>query len=151
MLTRCSLVLLIDASNLQRFTSSRSNLHNSVTHILVHLNQLVNIMVKNAMDVVFGALAYWFVGYGISYGQPSNGFMGMGDFVPDGEAEQTSEDSGLLYSQYIFQFAFAATATTIVSGAVAMRLKFYVYCCYSVFAIVTYSFVAHWVWADDGW
>ena len=38
----------------------------------------VNIMTKNAMDVVFGALTYWFVGYGLSYGEPSNPFMGMG-------------------------------------------------------------------------
>ena len=38
----------------------------------------VNIMTKNVMDVVFGALTYWFVGYGLSYGEPSNPFMGMG-------------------------------------------------------------------------
>ncbi|KAL9183290.1 hypothetical protein ACHAXT_005077 [Thalassiosira profunda] len=82
----------------------------------------VNIMTKNVMDVVFGALTYWFVGYGLSYGEPSNPFMGMG-----------------------------ATATTIVSGAVSMRMRFLIYCAYATYAIVFYSFVAHWIWADNGW
>jgi len=109
----------------------------------------VNIMVKNVMDVVFGALAYWIVGYGLSYGQPSNPFCGMGDFCPNDPYSST--EAGLMYSQYIFQFSFAATATTIVSGAIAMRMKFGVYVVYSAYAVIIYSFVAHWVWAEDGW
>ena len=56
-----------------------------------------------------------------------------------------------MYSQYIFQFSFAATATTIVSGAIAMRMKFGVYVIYSAYAVIIYAFVAHWVWAEDGW
>ena len=46
---------------------------------------------------------------------------------------------------------FAATSTTIVSGCVAMRCRFEVYCCYSFFAVLVYAFVAHWVWAGNGW
>ena len=94
----------------------------------------VNIMVKNVMDVVFGALMYWLVGYGLSYGQPSNPFCGQGDFCPNDPYSTT--ESGLMYSQYIFQFSFAATATTIVSGAIAMRMKFGVYVVYSAYAVV---------------
>ena len=56
-----------------------------------------------------------------------------------------------MYSQYIFQFSFAATATTIVSGAIAMRMKFGVYVVYSSYAVIIYAFVAHWIWAEDGW
>jgi ammonia channel protein AmtB len=41
----------------------------------------VNIMLKNVYDVVCGAFAYYALGFGISYGSPSNGFMGMGDFL----------------------------------------------------------------------
>ena len=109
----------------------------------------VNIMVKNVMDVVFGALAYWLVGYGLSYGRPSNPFCGMGDFCPNDP--YTATEAGLMYSQYIFQFSFAATATTIVSGAIAMRMKFGVYVIYSSYAVIIYAFVAHWIWAEDGW
>ena len=109
----------------------------------------VNIMVKNVMDVVFGALMYWLVGYGLSYGQPSNPFCGQGDFCPNDPYSTT--EAGLMYSQYIFQFSFAATATTIVSGAIAMRMKFGVYVVYSAYAVVVYAFVAHWIFAEDGW
>jgi ammonium transporter len=51
----------------------------------------------------------------------------------------------------VFQLSFAATSTTIVSGCVAMRLKFSIYCIFSFFAVIVYSFTAHWFWADDGW
>ena len=109
----------------------------------------VNVMLKNVVDVVFGALAYYFLGYGISYGQPSIPFMGLGDFMPDGSGSDI--DTGLVFSRYLFQFSFAATSTTIVSGCVAMRMRFFVYCIYSFYAVIIYSFVAHWVWADGGW
>lgn len=38
-----------------------------------------------------------------------------------------------------------------MSGCIAMRMKFEVYCAFAFYAVVVYSFVAHWVWADDGW
>jgi len=59
--------------------------------------------------------------------------------------------SGLFYGRYIFNLSFAATSTTIVSGATAMRMRFGVYCIYSFYAVLVYSFVAHWVWAENGW
>jgi len=110
----------------------------------------VNVMLKNVVDVLYGALAFYFVGYGIAYGYPSNGFMGLGDFLPDGVSNDITE-SGLQYSKYVFQLSFAATSTTIVSGCIAMRLKFSVYCVFSFFAVIVYAFVAHWFWATDGW
>lgn len=110
----------------------------------------INILLKNAVDVVFGSVGYYVLGYGISFGTPSNAFMGMGKFTPTGGGSEATV-SGLLFSQYLFQLSFAATATTIVSGCVAMRLKFFVYCVYSFYAVVCYGFVAHWAWAEDGW
>lgn len=110
----------------------------------------VNIMLKNVYDVVCGAFAYYALGFGISYGSPSNGFMGMGDFFADTGGRSPTE-AGLLFTTYIFQFSFAATATTIVSGCLAMRCRFGVYCIYSFFSVVVYAFVAHWIWAKDGW
>lgn len=109
----------------------------------------VNIMMKNIVDVVFTALSYYLVGYGISFGEPSTPFMGMGSMPADGGYEEVT--SGLIYSQYIFQLSFAATSTTIVSGCVAMRLRFFVYILYSLLAVIFYAFVAHWVFADNGW
>lgn len=110
----------------------------------------VNTMLKNVADVIYGGLAFYLVGYGIAYGNPSNPFIGLGDFLPDGDSNQSIE-SGILYSRYLFQLSFAATATTIVSGCISMRMKFSVYCAFSLYAVIAYAFVAHWVWADDGW
>ena len=110
----------------------------------------INILLKNVVDVVFGAISYFVFGYGISFGEPSTPLMGLGMFAPTGGSVDGTE-SGLLFSQYLFQLSFAATATTIVSGCVAMRLKFFVYCLYSFFGVIFYSFVAHWAWAEDGW
>lgn len=110
----------------------------------------INILLKNVVDVVFGSVAYYLLGYGISFGVPSSPWSGLGTFVPTGGAIEATA-SGLLFSQYLFQLSFAATATTIVSGCVAMRLKFFIYCLYSFYGVITYSFVAHWAWSEDGW
>jgi len=110
----------------------------------------VNTMLKNVADILFGALSFYLVGYGIAYGSPSIPFMGLGDFLPDGSPDD-GLDSGILYSKYLFQLSFAATSATIVSGCIAMRLKFEVYCAFAFYAVAVYAFVAHWVWADDGW
>ena len=82
------------------------------------------------VDVVFGALAYYSVGYAISFGTPSTPFSGVGDFFLSSEDRNTS----FLYPRYLFQFSFAATSTTIVSGCIAMRMKFKVYCLYAFYA-----------------
>ena len=87
----------------------------------------VNVVLKNIFDVVCGAMAYYVAGYGISYGHPSNEFMGLGDFFVDAN-DGDHADTGLIHSRYVFQFSFAATSTTIVSGCLAMRCRFLVYC-----------------------
>eukprot|EP00913_Durusdinium_trenchii_P022369 g21014.t1 len=110
----------------------------------------VNIVLKNIFDVVCGALAYYCVGYGISYGSPSNPFMGTGDYFID-TSDEDRIGSGLVHSKYIFQFSFAATSTTIVSGCLAMRCRLIVYCIFSFYAVIVYSFVAHWIWEENGW
>lgn len=60
----------------------------------------VNTMLKNVADILFGALAFSCVGYGIAYGHQSNWFMGQGDFFPDGDGNAV--ESGILYSRYLF-------------------------------------------------
>jgi len=80
--------------------------------------------IKNLITVISGS-CYWLVGYSLAFGTGSP-FLGLGDFVVGrGLAE------GALFSHWFFQFTFAATAATIVSGAVAERCSFISYLTYS--------------------
>lgn len=82
-----------------------------------------NIIMKNLMDFSGGAIIYWVVGWAIMYGTSYGGF-----------AENTflfTEDSTVM-RDWFFQVVFAATAATIVSGAMAERTKFSAYLIYSV-------------------
>ncbi|KAK5983025.1 Ammonium transporter [Trichostrongylus colubriformis] len=80
----------------------------------------VNIMVKNVVDVVFGGLAYWSLGYGLSYGDYEplrNSFIGFGRFFYDPTRDVTSvNEEGWSYAAFLFQLSLATTASTIVSG-----------------------------------
>mmetsp|Transcript_56305 Transcript_56305/g.174697 ORF Transcript_56305/g.174697 Transcript_56305/m.174697 type:complete len:544 (+) Transcript_56305:17-1648(+) len=114
----------------------------------------VNVMMKNVVDVVFCGMAYWMVGYGISYGASYNGFIGTTNFFVNMSPsidELASSDSVEVYSHYIFQLTFAATSTTIVSGCVAGRMKFITYMLFSFVNTIVYGFVCHWAWNGEGW
>ncbi|XP_064472426.1 putative ammonium transporter 3 [Ornithodoros turicata] len=108
----------------------------------------VNIMVKNAVDVVFGGLGYWMFGYGFSFGTDAgtNGFIAFGKFFLDSD----EEDMGVVFATYIFQLSFATTATTIVSGAMAERCNFVAYCVFSFLNTVVFCLPAGWVWGEHG-
>ncbi|XP_030832221.1 putative ammonium transporter 3 [Strongylocentrotus purpuratus] len=109
----------------------------------------VNIMVKNAVDVIFGGLTYWMFGYGLSFGddEGTNAFCGVGHFFTDsGDADEL----GWIFAQFVFQASFATTATTIVSGAMAERTKLEAYCVFSLVNTLIYCFPAHWIWAKTG-
>jgi Amt family ammonium transporter len=88
---------------------------------IVSLKNEVNIMMKNVVDVVLGGLTYWAFGYGLSYGESeyTNGFIAFGNWFVDA----SGEDMGSTFVTFLFQLSFATTATTIVSGAMAERLK----------------------------
>ena len=76
-----------------------------------------NVIIKNMVDVALGGIAYWFIGYGFSFGNEndsSSGFIGLGDFITDVELDTKSE--AIIYTKFVFQLSFATTATTIVSG-----------------------------------
>ncbi len=112
----------------------------------VRSKNVANILMKNIMDVSVGAIAFWAIGWAVAYGvsgEASNGFVG------DGNLFLTSFDD---WSGWIFQFAFAATAATIVSGAMAERTAFRAYLFYTVFITgIIYPVVVHWVWDGNGW
>ncbi|XP_076314978.1 putative ammonium transporter 3 [Tachypleus tridentatus] len=108
----------------------------------------VNIMMKNAVDVIFGGLTYWMYGYGLQYGTGpwTNPFCGVGSFFLDAEPE----DMGIVFATFIFHLSFATTATTIVSGAMAERTSFNAYCVFSLLNTVTYCIPAGWLWGSHG-
>lgn len=111
----------------------------------------INILFKNLMDVCAGVLIYYAVGYGLMYpGDAGNGYFGFAQF---GIGEAGDPGPGVLHPQvdFLFQVAFAATAATIVSGAVAGRLKFSSYLIYSVILTgIIYPISGYWKWGG-GW
>lgn len=111
----------------------------------------INILFKNLMDVCAGVLVYYAVGYGLMYpGDAGNGYFGFAQF---GIGEAGDPGPGVLHPQvdFLFQVAFAATAATIVSGAVAGRLKFSSYLIYSIILTgIIYPISGYWKWGG-GW
>ncbi|MFH1061888.1 MAG: ammonium transporter [Candidatus Omnitrophota bacterium] len=109
-----------------------------------------NIMMKNLMDFSVGSIAYWLVGFGIMFGTSAMGLFGTDGFFLS--AADPSTGAGLWkFAYWMFQAVFAATAATIVSGAMAERTKFSAYLFYSVFiTALIYPVVGHWIWGG-GW
>ncbi|GAW91962.1 ammonium transporter [Calderihabitans maritimus] len=106
-----------------------------------------NIIMKNLMDFSAGSLVYWLIGYGIMFGADKFGLIGT-----DGFALVVDQGDGMpVWAFIIFQTVFAATAATIVSGAMAERTKFTAYLIYSVvISAIIYPVVGHWIWGG-GW
>jgi Amt family ammonium transporter len=117
----------------------------------VRQKNVKNIMLKNLLDACGGAIGFYCIGYGFSYGGDASStdktFIGSGNFA------LTDEDgSGGGWIGFFFQFAFAATAATIVAGTVAERCKMQAYLMYSVFLTgFVYPVVVHSIWASSGW
>ena len=104
-----------------------------------------NIIMKNLMDFSVGAVAFWAVGWALMYGATKGGFIGSDQFFIIGANASTLRD-------WIFQVVFAATAATIVSGAMAERTKYTSYLIYSVvISAVIYPISGHWIWSGVGW
>ncbi|HOO56762.1 MAG TPA: ammonium transporter [bacterium] len=109
-----------------------------------------NIMMKNLMDFSIGSLGYWAIGFGIMFGASKAGLFGTsGFFLSTGDP--TMGDGLWQIGFWMFQAVFAATAATIVSGAMAERTRFSGYLAYSIFVtILIYPVVGHWIWGG-GW
>ncbi|XP_035660096.1 putative ammonium transporter 3 [Branchiostoma floridae] len=110
----------------------------------------VNVVTKCICSVVLGGFAYWIFGYALSFGRDygTNPFCGWGSFfvtAPDVRLQ------GWQYAHFFHHLSYVTMATTLVSGAMAgkMRLKAYmVYCIVNVLLLV---FPMHWVWGHNGW
>ena len=115
-----------------------------------------NIMMKNLMDFAAGSLAFYVLGAALMFGaSAASGWFGWGGLgMPQLSASAETWDWTFLF----FQTMFAATAATIVSGAVAERIEFKAYLIYSVLvSALVYPVSGHWMWgslageASQGW
>jgi Amt family ammonium transporter len=115
---------------------------------LTRAKSVANIMMKNLMDFCAGAIAFFAVGYAIAFGNGNEFFGAKGWFLGDGAFQYGTLTVPVTF---LFQVAFAATAATIVSGAMAERTKFKSYFVYSfVISALIYPVVVHWNWGG-GW
>jgi Amt family ammonium transporter len=108
---------------------------------LTRAKNMGNILMKNIMDFSIGTVSFFILGFGIMFGM---------QYVMLGNAD--SMEFGIpLYAFWIFQAVFAATAATIVSGAMAERTKFSAYLGFSAFiTLLIYPLVGNWIWGG-GW
>lgn len=106
-----------------------------------------NILFKNFVDFMVGSVLFWFVGFGFMFGSDGAGFIGMPNFGDLSFYSSNLPTEGFL----IFETVFCATSATIVSGAMAERTKFSMYCVYSFFiSLLIYPVEGHWTWGG-GW
>ena len=111
----------------------------------VRTKNTINVAMKNLIDTVFGIMFFWIIGFGFMFGDSFSGLFGTSNFIIDG----TNLEQNAIF---FFQAMFAATAITIVSGAVAERIKFNAYIIVAIFvAAVIYPVFGHWAWNENGW
>ena len=103
----------------------------------------INVALKNAADFGVSVVIFWIFGFGIMFGTSYNGFFGTDLFF-----FKTEKAEYMTY--FVFQAMFVATAATIISGAVAERMKFNGYLIMTVLATgVIYPVVGHWAWSSS--
>jgi len=106
-----------------------------------------NILMKNLIDFSMGSLIFYIVGYTLMFGTDIGGFIGKPQFFVDDNGVDGIANKASL----IFQTVFAATAATIVSGAVAERTKFSTYIIFTILiTAIVYPISGHWIWGG-GW
>lgn len=115
----------------------------------VRRKNAMSIIAKVIVDIAFGGLAFFAVGFGIAYGS-SNGW-----FAFDTGIIASDLGLGLTVSNTLFwfiQLGFAIAAISIVSGAIAERMKIWAYAILVIiFCAILYPIVANWVWNPNGW
>ncbi len=124
----------------------------------VQKKNTVNILFKNCMIISIGLLTYYIMGFNLMYpgGETEGGFFGFAGFglsLPEGAAGALEYADGnyTYYTDFIFQAMFAATCATIVSGAVAERMKLNAFLLFAtLFVAVSYPITGMWKWGA-GW
>ncbi|CAN0291364.1 unnamed protein product [Ectocarpus sp. 6 AP-2014] len=110
------------------------------------------VLIKNLTDAALGAICWWTLGHGFAYGKDVAGFIGTDSFAFSSDATYQDNGQGVEIAEWFFEWAFAATAATVVSGAVAERIKIAAYVQLSVLVtFLIYPVVVHWAWSEGGW
>jgi len=114
---------------------------------LTRAKNVVNIFAKNMSDAIVGITAWFICGWAFAFGGDGK-FIGSSQFLLWNQDLSIPVDGGLsLATSWFFQAVFAATAVTIVSGAMAERTKFSAYLLFSAFmCAIIYPVVVHWTW-----
>ncbi|WP_273777446.1 ammonium transporter [Acinetobacter sp. GSS19] len=115
----------------------------------VRSKNTVNVLMKNYMDACLGGLIFWLFGFGLMFGLNQTGWLGMSHFAPN---QLDDWHWNLLF----FQMMFAATATTIASGAMAERIHFVAYVVSAIIVSgLIYPIFGSWAWGSlfggEGW
>ncbi|MGB3755461.1 MAG: ammonium transporter [Rivularia sp. (in: cyanobacteria)] len=126
----------------------------------------VNILSKNLIVFALATLAFYVIGFGIMFGDGGglNPFIGLNGFLLSGADNSPATGDAYqgvfgalnwagvpLSAKFLFQLAFAGTAATIVSGAVAERIKFVDFLIFSLLLVgIVYPITGHWIWGG-GW
>ena len=119
---------------------------------LTRAKNSINVAIKNMSDFILSVAAFWFIGFGLMFGESFHGMVGSSDFFVNFEQDNWKA------AFFLFQVVFAGTAATIDSGAVAERAKFSTYLLMSfITSALIYPIFGHWAWggyfyADNaGW
>ncbi len=111
---------------------------------MVRSKNAINVILKNFTDVGLGTVGFWLFGFGLMFGVNESGWIGTSTFFPAFESGE--ESLNLLY-----QMMFAATAATIMSGAVAERFSFLPYIVGAFFVTsIVYPIFGSWAWGGSG-
>lgn len=123
---------------------------------LIRAKNAANILMKNYVDFAFGSILFLLAGFGLMFGTSAGGLVGTSDFGMTG-VDPATEAGQWTWTFWFFQSVFCATAVTIVSGAVAERMRFTGYILVSVLvSTLIYPVSGHWVWnglyaSTEGW
>lgn len=121
---------------------------------LTRAKNSINVAVKNIADFGVSVALFWMFGYGIMFGLSQAGWFGTSNFFLSAQVENSlamSKTSSAI-AFFLYQAMFCGTATTIISGAVAERLKFSAYLLIAILVSgIIYPLFGHWAWNDEGW
>ena len=115
----------------------------------IRAKNTMSIIAKVIIDITFGGIGFFIVGFGIAYGT-SNGWFAFNIGISTNDLGLGLTVSNKLF--WFIQLGFAIAAISIVSGALAERMKLWAYAILVfVFCAVLYPLVANWVWNPNGW
>lgn len=108
---------------------------------LVRAKNSINVAIKNMSDLCVSAVFFWLFGFGIMFGASQYGWFGSNYFFFE------AKEAPWLSAFFVYQLVFCGTATTIISGAVAERMRFSAYLVVAAFTSgIIYPFFGHWAW-----